>query len=138
MIRPWENRKVMSEPKKKSSLKNRLTGRSIPEVERAALELVARFGSSRTVELNGRKFSMEALLNGAVLYILSLPEKEQERVLTAGVRKYEALMSGEEIPQGHAGESQPARGPVDLMDEVKVTRYSSRSAEAKSRKNQGA
>jgi hypothetical protein len=79
----------------------RLSARSIPEIVAAVEGVVVRIGDRCTLTFRGGKFSKDAFLNALAAYVLDQPPDEQERLLSEGLSRYEAMLDRAPDGNGH-------------------------------------
>jgi hypothetical protein len=83
----------------------RLSARSIPEITEALDQARSRYGGSRTLLFRGRKLSVEAIINAALLRILVMEPEQQEQELREAIAHLERLL---EKPTPTIGEADPS------------------------------
>lgn len=113
--------------------------------------------ASLLAELQGRGFKFadenltrEMIVNALLAYVRGLDNSTRDRLLIAAFSRLREVLETdpEEVPSGvdlartgaEVADFVPpaASGPVDMLDEVTVTRIKKRSLKPKGRKNQGA
>lgn len=110
---------MVNKGKKKLSYRDKIPGRSIPEIADRFRDLLTRVQKSRELLFHGRKMTAEAVTNAVMLEFFDLSPDAQLDVMRRKVPQFEAMMNGEVILP-HATDPPPDQADKPPRPEISV------------------